>query len=160
MRNVVRLRWKILEFVTIAAIALLGWQVGVFACTCLNPISPDPARGETDCCQGPHCHDYEHVCPSGWIKFPPSDPYPCCRTYTGSGALFNDPPCCQWIRPYQPGCDHFGCYYPAPPPNARMVIHCKRWNTERRGNWKDQDIWICEGQAAQCSEKMGTCNPL
>lgn len=160
MQAIVSLGRKITEFVVVA---LLGWQIMAFACTCLDPANPDPARGETDCCQAPHCHDYEHVCPSGWIKFSPSEPYPCCRTYTGSSAIYDDPPCCEWIRPYQPGCAHFGCFYPAPPPNGRMVTHCKRWNTVPRGSWRNADYWICEGDTGgggRCNEKIGTCHPL
>ncbi len=136
---------------------MLGWQIGVFACTCINPGNPDVGQ---DCCQAPHCHDYSHECPSGWIKFSPSGPYPCCRTYTGSSGIYNDPPCCEWIIPYQPGCAHFGCFKP---PNGPMVTHCKRWNTTRRGNWKEMDIWICEGETGgggRCNEKVGRCKQL
>lgn len=132
-------------------IALLGWQVGTFACVWTNPAG---AHGR---CQMPKCQDYDWICPAGWLKFPPSDPYPCCRTYTAS---HGDIPCCQWIFPYDPGCAHFVCFRP---PYGPSEIHCRRRNTFPRGSFKRGDVWVCEGETGgggRCNEKIGTCKPL
>jgi|FaiFalDrversion2_1042247.scaffolds.fasta_scaffold07563_2 hypothetical protein len=132
---------------------LTGWQIGIFACDCVDPSE------RHGCCQAPKCQDYSPVCPSGWIFQGISDPYRCCRTYTGSHRLYGDPPCCEWHRPYDPGCRHFRCFRP---PYGPSVIHCARRNTTRYGNWENGDIWICEaiGETQPCAEKHGWCTRL
>lgn len=128
---------------------LLGWQVGGFACTCINP-------GEYHgCCQAPRCRDYAQECPPGWTPGQLSQSYSCCRAYTGSHRMYGDPPCCEWID----GCAHFRCIKP----DRAWLFHCKRWNTTPKGNWKAGDYWICEGDsggAYRCSEKAGACKKL
>lgn len=46
------------EVVVLAVVFFLGWQISLFACTCVNPSAPE--LGE-DCCQVPHCRNYPQV---------------------------------------------------------------------------------------------------
>ncbi len=142
------MRWQ--PWAWVVGAVVFGWQVGVFACQCVDP----PER--QGCCQKPACRSYEMTCPSGWQLDPRSvsDFYPCCRTYTASHL---NPPCCEWVTPGGQGrCRHYYCVNPT---TGQRVAHCERSNHIGRGNWSGQQ-YICEGESATCSEKRGRCVPL
>lgn len=142
------------------AVFLCGWQIGLFAC---SAIDPSAAHGD---CQAPKCQNYAQVCPSGWqVGYVAPYPHRCCRAYKGSHRIYGDPPCCEWSRRFysyvMPGCRPFICRTGSPP-NVTARWHCERQYATRYGNWVTGDIWICValGDSRNCNEKFGYCERL
>lgn len=143
------------EIAALAAVFFFGWQIGLFACTAVNP-------EQQGYCQRPKCQDYAKVCPSGWAVGPEGRWHRCCRTYTGS---HTNPPCCEWSRRsysyIDPGCRSFQCVTGSPP-NQTRVTHCERKYATPYGNWEQGEEYICEalGDYQGCGEKAGYCSRL
>jgi len=141
---------KVMMFV---ASFLCGWQIGVFACSYVNP----NVQGS---CQFPPCRNYSQICPSGWTVSMVGSWHRCCKQYTGSHV---NPSCCEWAqRSYSyvdPGCRAFQCVTGSPP-NQQRVWHCERKYATPYGNW--QNVYSCEslGNYQNCSELNGYCRPL
>lgn len=129
---------------------LCGWQIGVFACTVVNP------NGSTSC-QKPECRNYSQECPPGWAVAGTGNWHRCCRGYS-SGSVS----CCEWSRrsysSIEPGCRAFRCVTGSPP-NQRSEWHCERRYATPYGSGGD---YICEplGNYQNCGEKYGYCSSL
>lgn len=140
------------EVAMLAVAFLCGWQIGLFACTAVNP------SGSHGDCQAPKCQNYDKVCPQGWYVGASGITHRCCRTYTSSHRIYGDPPCCEWAQGSQVGCTPYQCIQMNP---YRIVVHCERKYATRYGNWEQGDYYICEGQGdLRCSETAGHCRPL